>query len=61
MKIAITAASGNLGKAIVKQLLKELNKDQIIMIARSPEKVNFPEHISWADYFQQSSNKSRGK
>ena len=42
MKIAITAASGNLAKAIVKQLLKELNNEQIIAIARSPEKVNFP-------------------
>lgn len=42
MKIAITAASGNLGKAIVKQLLQELNNEQVIAIARSPEKVNFP-------------------
>jgi len=42
MKIAITSASGNLGKAIVKQLLQELNNDQVIAIARSPEKVHFP-------------------
>jgi NAD(P)H dehydrogenase (quinone) len=42
MKIAITAASGNLGKAIVKQLLQELSNEQVIAIARSPEKVNFP-------------------
>ncbi len=41
MKIAITAASGNLGKAIVKQLLQELNNEQVIAIARSPKKVNF--------------------
>lgn len=42
MKIAITAASGNLGKAIVKQLLQELNNEQIIAIVRSLEKVHFP-------------------
>lgn len=42
MKIAVTAASGNLGRAIVKQLLQELNNEQVIAIARSPEKVNFP-------------------
>jgi hypothetical protein len=40
--IAITAASGNLGKAIVKQLLQELSNEQVIAIARNPEKVNFP-------------------
>ena len=42
MKIAVTAASGNLGGAIVKQLLQELNNEQVIAIARSPEKVDFP-------------------
>jgi len=41
MKIAITAASGNLGKAIVKQLLQELSNEHVIAIARSPEKINF--------------------
>lgn len=51
MKIAITAASGNLGQAIVKRLLQELNNDQVIAIARSPEKVNFPElEVRRGDY-----------
>jgi NAD(P)H dehydrogenase (quinone) len=40
MKVAVTAASGNLGKAIIDQLIKQLPKDQIIGIARTPEKAN---------------------
>lgn len=36
MKIAVTAASGKLGAAIVKQLIKDLGKDQVIGIARTP-------------------------
>lgn len=42
MKIAVTAASGNLGRAITKQLLKKISSEQVIAIARSPEKVNLP-------------------
>ena len=38
MKVAITAASGNLGKAIINQLLKTLPSEQIIGIARTVEK-----------------------
>ena len=38
MKVAVTAASGNLGKAIVNQLLKILPSDQIIGIARTVER-----------------------
>jgi NAD(P)H dehydrogenase (quinone) len=38
MKIAVTAASGHLGSAIVKQLIKEIGKEDIIGIARKPEK-----------------------
>ena len=38
MKIAITSASGQLGGAIVKQLLQEVGADQIIGIARTPER-----------------------
>ena len=38
MKIAVTSASGKLGAAIVKQLLSQISKDQVIAIARSPEK-----------------------
>lgn len=38
MKVAVTAASGNLGRAIVKSLLKQLPNNQIIGIARTVEK-----------------------
>jgi len=40
MKIAVTAASGNLGTAIVKQLLKQMPKERIIGLARTPEKAD---------------------
>jgi NAD(P)H dehydrogenase (quinone) len=38
MKIAVTASSGGLGSAIIKQLLKQLAKTQVIGLARTPEK-----------------------
>ena len=38
MKIAITSASGQLGSAIVKELIKEIGKKNVIGIARTPEK-----------------------
>lgn len=38
MKIAVTAASGSLGAAIIKQLLKLMPKEQLIGLARTPEK-----------------------
>ena len=38
MKIAVTGASGQLGASIVKELLTELNSDQVIAFARTPEK-----------------------
>ena len=38
MKIAVTSASGQLGSAIVKQLIKEIGKDNVVGIARTPEK-----------------------
>jgi NAD(P)H dehydrogenase (quinone) len=38
MRIAVTAASGSLGTAIIKQLLKQIPKEQIIGLARTPEK-----------------------
>lgn len=40
MKIAVTSASGQLGSAIAKQLIKEIGKDSVIGIARTPEKAN---------------------
>jgi NAD(P)H dehydrogenase (quinone) len=38
MKIAVTSASGQLGTAVVKQLIKEIGKENVIGIARTPEK-----------------------
>ena len=38
MKIAVTSASGHLGASIVKQLIAEIGKEQIVGIARTPEK-----------------------
>ena len=38
MKIAVTSASGHLGTAIVKQLIKEIGASNVVAIARTPEK-----------------------
>ncbi|WP_192877682.1 MULTISPECIES: SDR family oxidoreductase [Arenibacter] len=38
MKIAVTSANGQLGTAVVKQLIKENGKENVIGIARTPEK-----------------------
>jgi NAD(P)H dehydrogenase (quinone) len=37
MKIAVTAASGELGSAIIKKLLEEMPKEHIIGLARTPK------------------------
>ncbi|WP_432410031.1 SDR family oxidoreductase [Rasiella sp. SM2506] len=37
MKIAVTSASGQLGSAIVKELIEQIGKDNVIGIARTPE------------------------
>ena len=51
MKIAITSASGQLGSAIVKQLKTDIGNDNIIGIARTPEKAKHLEiEIRKADY-----------
>lgn len=42
MKIAVTTASGNLGSSIVKNLIQEIGKEQVIGIARTPHKA---EHL----------------
>ena len=42
MKIAVTSASGNLGAAIIKQLLYYQDHNDVIAIARTPEKIKFP-------------------
>jgi NAD(P)H dehydrogenase (quinone) len=39
MKVAVTAASGRLGRAILKYLGDEIGTDNVVAIARSPEKV----------------------
>ncbi len=41
MKIAVTTASGNLGSAIVEHLKQEIGKENVIGIARTPEKAAF--------------------
>ena len=38
MKIAVTSASGQLGASIVKHLIKEIGKENVIGIARTPER-----------------------
>lgn len=38
MKIAVTSASGQLGTAIVKELIREAGKENVIAIARTPGK-----------------------
>lgn len=60
MKVAVTSASGHLGSAVVKELVKAIGKDQVIGIARTPEKAkqlgveirrgdyNNPEHFNEA-------------
>lgn len=41
MKIAVTAANGNLGAAIVKELKTQIGAENVIAIARSPKKAEF--------------------
>jgi NAD(P)H dehydrogenase (quinone) len=41
MKIAVTSASGQLGSAIVKHLIKKIGKENVIGIARTPEKAEY--------------------
>lgn len=40
MKIAVTAASGGLGKAILKYLVEDIGAGNVIAVARSPDKVD---------------------
>jgi len=51
MKIAVTAASGKLGRAIVKRLTKEIGAKNVIGIARTPERAkNLGIEIRKGDY-----------
>jgi NAD(P)H dehydrogenase (quinone) len=40
MKIAVTTASGQLGRSILEALIKEIGKENLIGIARTPEKAS---------------------
>lgn len=40
MKIAVTASSGSLGKAVVKRLIRDVGAENVIGIARTPEKAS---------------------
>jgi NAD(P)H dehydrogenase (quinone) len=40
MKVAVTTASGQLGSAIIRNLIPEIGKSQVTGIARSPEKAD---------------------
>jgi NAD(P)H dehydrogenase (quinone) len=42
MKVAVTAASGRLGHAILKVLSEEIGAANVVGIARSPEKIDLP-------------------
>lgn len=42
MKVAVTAANGKLGSAVIKQLMHEIGKENVVGIARTPEKANVP-------------------
>lgn len=41
MKVAVTSASGKLGSSIIKQLMQEIGKENVIGIARTPEKAAY--------------------
>lgn len=43
MKVAVTAASGGLGKAILRYLTEDLGIGDVVAVARSPERVAAPE------------------
>ena len=42
MKVAVTAASGGLGTAILKYLVEEIGADNVVAVARSPNRVQVP-------------------
>jgi len=51
MKVAVTTASGQLGSAIINALIPEIGKENVVGIARSPQKIANPEvEIRKGDY-----------
>lgn len=50
-KVAVTTASGQLGSAIISALIPEIGKENVVGIARSPQKIANPEvEIRKGDY-----------
>lgn len=41
MKVAVTTASGKLGSEIIKMLVKEIGSENVVGIARTPEKASY--------------------
>ena len=59
MKIAVTSASGKLGASIVKHLIQEIGKENVIGIARTPEKaIHLGVEIRKGDYNNREELKS---
>lgn len=55
MKVAVTSASGQLGAAIVKQLIKQISSENIVAIARTPEKAqSLGVEVRQGDYKEKS-------
>ncbi len=55
MKVAVTAANGNLGTAVIRNLKLEIGADNVIGIARTPEKAeHLGVEIRKGDYNKQS-------
>lgn len=51
MKVAVTAASGNLGQLLLPELVRLIGTDNVIGIARSPDKISTPDiETRQADY-----------
>lgn len=42
MNVAVTAASGQLGRAVIEALIPELGKEKVVGLARTPEKADLP-------------------
>ncbi|MCK4747464.1 MAG: NAD(P)H-binding protein, partial [Bacteroidales bacterium] len=59
MKVAVTTASGQLGRAIIQALIQEIGKENVVGIARTPEKaadlgieIRKGDYNSFDDFYQ---------
>ncbi len=43
MKVAVTAASGRLGHAILNKLAERIGPERVVGVARSPDRIEVPE------------------